>query len=362
MKLNSSKILYLLLLLIPFSNIISNKKLTFVFLPIIFLLTSLLLFTKRKKSIKRKFLFIYIYLMQFILFLSYSYQNIVYSWNNFYFVYFFGFQVVFLMLLLININVNIFIEMYFYRLLMLLIIIISLSIIIDYFLLENGLIQSQLMYREGLYSYYTRPFGLFGQPSANSVILISLYLFYLSNKNLKYKFQLFLIITVAIFLQNSGSGYISYLFLFFGLLYKNKLGKFFIPLFIVFIVYFITLSDSISKINISYLMYNYEYFLDLIQIFLDTYYVNTFDILLGGNGNYNIPIDFGPIFMIAKVGIIYYVLYIFLILYTISSSKVFYTKISLITLLIGGLHYPIMFYPLMNILLPIIILKEIKSE
>ena len=89
------------------------------------------------------------------------------------------------------------------RILKLYIIIFSLSICIDFYILHSSLdISLQPMYREEDRTYVSRPFGITGQPSVNSVLLVFFYTFWLSleNKNVKSSPYLFLLVTLGVLL------------------------------------------------------------------------------------------------------------------------------------------------------------------
>jgi hypothetical protein len=70
-------------------------------------------------------------------------------------------------------DLNIFLKKYLKKILTFYILAFSISIIVDYIILHSILdIALQPMYHKDAYSYMTRPFGITGQPSVNSVLLV----------------------------------------------------------------------------------------------------------------------------------------------------------------------------------------------
>jgi len=125
---------------------------------------------------------------------------------------------------------------------------------------------------------------------------------------------------------------------------------------------YIIQSDVIAKLSSEYLVYLYDYFLEIFKITYSDNVHNIFDFLFGIDGNYNFPIDFGPMFMIAKVGFLYFFLYSLIIFYMIYKSPDRYFRMAIISLVVANIHYPALFYPIMNVLLPILFIYLIKFK
>lgn len=162
--------------------------------------------------------------------------------------------------------------------------------------------------------------------------------------------------TLIVVLQNSGTGYIAYLLLVMTILYRYALTRYFLLPLIMIASVFIIESNIIQKVSSEYLYFLFEYFYNIVNI---SYFQNIHgiaDVLFGIDGKYNLPIDFGPIFMIGKVGLLYFVFYSMVLFYMIYKSSSRYFSMAIFILAFGNLHYPTLFYPIMNILIPILFL------
>lgn len=369
-KIYRDSLLYKFLLFIPFVGIISNNlNPIFSYAIIAIFITTILFFNINTNNVTKNQVF-FSTLVLFNVYLIYLYNLLMYNYSNLYYIQFFGSQVFFFLFFSLFISSNKFYIKYLHKFFEYIIYFISFFVVIDFILLNNGMVSSQLMFKPEALSYHTKPTGLFGQFSINTTYAVVFYLWYLSFKkriSVKKNILLFLLTTVTIFLEDSGTGYIMYSFLLFTLFYQSFLFRFLmIPIIIVGMFYIIQ-NNLITKLSAEYLSYLYNYFVEIFKITYFDNVHNIFDFLFGIDGNYNFPIDFGPMFMIAKVGFLYFFLYSFVIFYMIYKSPDRYFRMGIIALVIANIHYSTLFYPIMNILLPILLIylvtfKEVAYE
>ena len=230
-------------------------------------------------------------------------------------------------------------------------------IVVDFILLNVGLVHLQLMYNPELYTYLDRPFGLFGQPSVNSCLLCFFFLFYTAitnghtSKSVNYK--LLIVVIVGVVLQGSGSGFISLLILILALLTKGKnlspnlFKLIFVSSILGYIVYEIIMSGVVEKVGIDYISYLYDYVLfDIIEPYKKL--AKSASIILFGIPKCPLQIDFGPLFILGTVGLFGLVFILLFWLRLFLKTKSHYLKMGLLVLLVGNMHYPVMFYMLMH--------------
>lgn len=358
-KLLGTKIIYSFLFLMLFIGIISNKLGIFAYFLIVFFLAIFSFFKFKYNQVNLNLLYFLLFGL-ILLYGSFIYQLLYYGYNNLYYIQFFGSQLLFFLVFGFFGNINLFVEKYMSKFLLVSLLLLSFIIYIDYILINSGLASYQLMYKDDIpHSYLGKPLGIFAQFSVNStycVVFYMLYLYFNTKKSNKINIILFFLVTFVIILQNSGTGYIAYLLLIMTMLYRYTLTKFIlIPLMLAFIIVII-LSNSVQKISIDYLLFLFDYFYNTIIIsYLENIH-SIKDILFGIDGNYVITIDFGPLFMIAKVGLLYFIYYSILLFYMFYKASSRYFKMSIFILAFGNLHYPTLFYPLMNVLIPILFL------
>lgn len=369
-KIYSDSLLYKFLLFIPFVGIISNNlNPFFAYAIIIFFIVIMLFFKININQITKSQVFV-LMLILFNLYVVYLYQLLVYDFSSAYYIQFFASQVFFFFLFFFFLSSASLYTKYLHRFFEYVIYLISFFVVIDFILLSNGMISSQLMYKPEAWSYHTKPLGLFGQFSINTAYAVVFYLLYLSFQkviSVKKNIILFLLITLTTILQNSGTGYVMYLFLLFTLFYKLFLFRFLIIPIIIVAIFYIIHNNLIDKLSAEYLVYLYYYFMEIFKITYFDNVDNIFDFLFGIDGNYNFPIDFGPMFMIAKVGFLFFFLYSLIIFYMIYKSPDKYFRMAIISLVVANIHYPALFYPIMNVLLPILFIylfkfKEVMHE
>lgn len=357
-SIHSASLLSKLLVFITLIGAITNQLGSTTAYAILFLFVSIILFfnIQHHQLTKQQLLIsLFLLLNMCIVFL---YQLLIYDFNNLYYIQFFGSQILFFLLfsLFINMskvykNIHISFEIIIY--------LISLFVLVDFGLIELGMNSYQLMYKPEASSYEGKPLGLFGQFSITSSYIIILYMLFLSFNKQKAKSKkifLFLLLTISIILQDSGTGYLLYAILLLTILYTSNKIKPLAILLTAALTLYLAQSNIVHKISFDYTMFLYDYFLDIFLSVYVNHVYNIFDFLFGINSEYNFPIDFGPLFMIAKVGFLYFILYSCLIFYIIYKSPDIFLRMALISFIIANMHYPVLFYPLANILLPILII------
>ncbi|WP_428026063.1 hypothetical protein [Arcobacter sp.] len=238
-------------------------------------------------------------------------------------------------------------------------------ILIDYILIINGMSSYQLLFKSSyLYGpYATKPLGLFGQFSINSTYAVFFYLLYLSFSEIKginsKKVILFLMTSFIIIVENSGSGYISFLLMIFVMIYnklKNKLFLIFLTSISIFILIYFNLLQKISLKYISFLIE--KVFVDNLMMHFND--IKTpFDLLLGTGSQY---MDFGPLYIIGSIGLIVFLIYTLVLIYFLIKVKCLYMKTAIMSLILGNIHYPTLFFPIMNVLLPILFIYYINKH
>lgn len=234
---------------------------------------------------------------------------------------------------------------------------VVLSIVIDYILLKNGLLIYQPMYNAEAYSYFTRPFGLFGQPSVNSSLLCFFFLIkrYLSTTyyNNKSDVKWFLLVLLGVVLQGSGSGFISFFIMLIPIVvpFFQRI-KYIILILFIYTVYYLVILETIDKISLSYLVSLYDYGMLVWDSYVDKV-ISITDVLFGlPNGMNDIAIDYGPLFYISHMGILLFMGFSvsLMVLYFKVKNRFFRSAVMLIA--IANLHYPVMFYIVMHVFWP----------
>jgi hypothetical protein len=358
----AESILYKFLVFMPFVGIISNKLNPFYsYLVIVFFIVALLFFKINNQIVKFHLLILSLFFIN--LYVVFLYQLFKYDFSNAYYIQFFGSQLLFFTIFYFFVSpiklytryLNLFFEYTLYF--------IFISVVIDFILVSNGMDSSQLMYKPDLLSYHGKALGLFGQFSINTTYSIVFYLFYLSFTqvtSIKKNVFLFILVTLVILLENSGTGYILYLTLIFTLFYKSLIFRLLIVPFAISAIFYIIQNNFIDKISFNYLSFTYYYFLEIFKVsYIDNIY-SIYDFLFGIDGNYDFPIDFGPMFMIAKVGFLYFFFYSIVIFYMIFEAPNRYFRMAIVSLLIANIHYPALFYPVMNVLLPVLLIYLLR--
>lgn len=236
---------------------------------------------------------------------------------------------------------------------------IATSIVIDYILLENGLLTYQPMYKADAHSYFTRPFGLFGQPSINSSLLCFFFLIkkYLSSiyYNGKSDKKWFLLVLLGVVLQGSGSGFISFFIMLMPIVipFFHRI-KYIVLILFICVAYYLIVSEAIDKLSLSYLILLYDYGILVWHSFAEK--VNSItDILFGlPYGINDIEIDYGPLFYISHMGILLFIGFSISLTILFFKVKNRFFRSAIILIAISNLHYPAMFYVVMHVFWPLI--------
>lgn len=360
------RLLYLFLCIVPFFNILAlhTSLLSVLAITALFVLLNLTLFNTQSVQIRYKYYLFISFILFIILIISEVHSLLTVNMSNINAIRFFGLFIPTGVFLIFMYEPMVIINRYLARILNIYIVIFSFSIFIDFFILHSALdISLQPMYREEDWSYMARPFGITGQPSVNSVLLVFFYVFWLSleNKNVHYKFHLFFLVTLGVFLQGSGSGFIAYAMLLVCML-KN-INVFFKLLLFSIIVYVIAFalieSNFLDKVSYAYISAIADVFYSQFNDWLDLVEKSFYSFFLLGGISSNI--DFGPLYLISNVGFIYFIFFILLFIFLIIISHNHYERMSIYILLVGNLHYPVIFYMIMVFILPIFIFKVIAN-
>jgi hypothetical protein len=353
---NRSTILYIILLISPFINIINHNissKPIFIILGALFLIS--LIGLKRVNSYKEHYFFITLILYAFFIYIL-----IVTSYRvrTTYIIFFFTAPAFFYLYYSSVFDLRHFIRKYYKKLLKYYIIIIFLSIALDSVILhviED--VSLQLMYQAEAYSYHIRPHGITGNATVNSVLIVFFYSLLLSTKANNKGFY-FGLISISVFLQGSGLGYLVYGALLFFIVRRKKNGNYIalVGVFLILLLYlFFPVNGKLSPL----------YFLSMYNVFLSQY--STFISSIGNVsdflfGNVSGGIDYLPIFLTSNMGFLYLLLIICLFVYLISMTKSYYETVSLYLIIFGSLHYPVLFYMLTAFFFPVFIFKIINYK
>ena len=357
------KVFYLFLLTVPFFNILGFKLGNTIVQAFILSFFSFTLLLFRLQRIRTGWFapFLLVFSSLFCLLLSELHSVINFGQSNIDSIRFFGLFILVLLFYILFYNPRIFVEKYWDKLLRFYIIVFSLSIMIDYYILHSALdISLQPMYSEDAWSYVTRPFGITGQPSVNSVLLVFFYALLLSRGSFAESKLFFLFTTIGVFLQGSGSGFIALLILLNVMFMSfNWVIRTFVYSFALLLVFQLVQQFKLfSKISVEYISIMIDVFMWQIDdwIILLKKSEPIISVLLGG-----VPsgIDFGPLFFMSSVGLIYSIFFLIFIIMSIAKAKERYEKSAFLILLVGNLHYPVMFYAIMVFVLPLLIQKNI---
>ena len=367
MMINRYRVLFLFLLVVPFFNIIGHRMgngpvagfiAFFVFFNLIFL-SKQRVFSKILPSL------LFVLFLGILLFFSELHSVLNLNKSNFTPIRFFGLFIPVLLFYILIYDPRVFLDKYYDKILYLYILFFSLSILIDYAILHSSLdLSLQPMYGDDFHSYFDRPFGITGQPSVNSVLLVFFYCLILSRHKVGETKFFFFMVSIGVVFQGSGSGFVAYCMLLFQI--SRNLSPF-----LRFSVGTITLVtmwwllqevDFFSKLarglNSRYVEGLIEVFQsqidDWIELIDDSMLV--LHVLFGGVSS---NIDFGPLYLLSNTGLLYtlsFLGFIFMLIFKAESS---YERLAFYVILVGNLHYPVMFYAIMAFFLPLLIHKII---
>tara|TARA_Y100000996_G_scaffold399431_1_gene368458 strand:+ start:760 stop:1893 length:1134 start_codon:yes stop_codon:yes gene_type:complete len=357
------KAFYLFLLTVPFFNIFGLKfgnAIVQVFI-LSFFLFSLLLFRQQRIRSGWFVPFFLVFGLVACLLLSELHSVANLGRSNIDSIRFFGLFIPVLIFYILSYNPRIFAEKYWDKLLRFYILVFSLSIMIDFYILHSALdISLQPMYREDDWSYFTRPFGITGQPSVNSVLLVFFYALLLSRGSFHESKLYFLFMFIGVLLQGSGSGFLALLILLNVMFMSfNWIIRIFVYSCVLFLMIQLVLQfELFNKISV-------EYISGLSNVFMaqtDDWIVLVkksepiISVLLGGVSS---GIDFGPLYFMSNVGLIYSIFFLIFIVTSAVKAKERYEKSAFLIILVGNLHYPVMFYAVMVFILPLLLQKNI---
>lgn len=353
------QIFYLFLLIVPFFNIIgknfgSGFVMAFV---LCYLIVTTFLFKSKKISAHWSSLLLYLGVCITCLLISEVHSVLNLGSSNNVPIRFFGLSIFVLVFYIYFYNPNVFADRYLDKLLRFYICIFSLSITVDFIILHSSLdISLQPMYGKEDWSYFSRPFGITGQPSVNSILLVFFYAL-LSSRNKFKKIKIsFIFMLIGIVLQGSGSGFIALLMLLASMANNSgKLTK--VLVFSCFGYISIALVQNIKTFD----KISFEYISGITQVFM--WQIDDWILLVQKSypflslffGGVSSDIDFGPLYFVSNVGLIYFTLYLSLIFIIIWNAKNNRQRLAIYILLVGNLHYPVMFYQISTIFLPLII-------
>jgi hypothetical protein len=357
LKIDRSVFLFFLFAVMPFINIINHRvgdKVVYIIFSVLIVVSFLSFKIDKMYSLKLSYIpfFLLMFLILIVIYLnSYSLGNILF-FSLFIFVFIY---------LVTFFDLNRFLKKYYTTLLKYFIVIISLSIIIDSFILHSSLdLSLQLMYSSEAYAYKGRPFGVFGQPSVNSVVLVFIYTLLLSkyvvHKEL-YNVYFFLV-TLGVLLQNSGSGYLAYFMMLMTVFYKYKVMKYSIFPMFGLITFYLVVSNTVSKISLTYMTFLIENSMYLINLWVDSD-PSLIDIFFG-SGSFGM--EFGPLFLITNMGFVYFIVLTGIFLYLMYKGENRYTRVAILILLIGNLHYPVIFFIFTSFVLPLTIYDILNKK
>ena len=353
------KVFYLFLLTVPFFNILGLKFGNTIVIAFILFYVFLTLLIFRQQRIRAQWVPALILLYACVMCLSMSEAHSVLNLgrSNISSIRFFGLFVPVLIFYIFHYNPKIFIEKYLDKILSFYVLVFSCSIMIDYVILHSGLdISLQPMYRREDWSYASRPLGITGQPSVNSVLLVVFYTLLLSRTSLNKSKTLFLFMVIGVVLQGSGSGYIALMMLFYVMLerFHWRVRVFVSCCSLLLMAQLDQEFKFLDKVSIQYIT-------DVTQVFMvqiDDWIIQVsqsyplLSVLLGGVSS---EIDFGPLYFMSNVGLIYSILFLMLIGIAVVKAKNRYQRVAIFILLVGNLHYPVMFYATTVFFLPLLL-------
>ncbi|MAV94314.1 MAG: hypothetical protein CMA31_01335 [Euryarchaeota archaeon] len=357
------KVFYLFLLAVPFFNILGLKFGNAIVQAFILSFFSFTLLLFRQQHIRSVWLapFFLIFGLVACLLLSELHSLINLGQSNINSIRFFGMFIPVLLFYILSYNPRVFVEKYWDKLLRFYILVFSLSIMIDFYILHSALdISLQPMYREEDWSYFTRPFGITGQPSVNSVLLVFFYTLLLSRGSFNENKLFFLFMVIGVLLQGSGSGFIALLILL-NVMFMSF--NWFIRIFVyscglLLVVQLVLQLELFEKISVEYISGITNVFISQTDdwVILVKKSEPIISVLLGGVSS---GIDFGPLYFMSNVGLIYLIIFLIFIVMSALKAKERYEKSAFLILLIGNLHYPVMFYAVTTFILPLLLQKNI---
>jgi len=347
------KILFLTFIFLPFyypmSYHIELTKMVFLFLFSFFMFICLaqnkfnLIFNSYNKND-----FLIFILLLTIVFLNVFMVGDNKALSNYIFLLAFFFCLIFFPLLF---DIDVFNDKYLITLLSYLIYVISFSIFTDYLILNFFGKEHQLLFNPLDKSYFSRPLGIFGQPSINSTLMV-FYLSVLSTRR-KISLKLLIISTTAILVQQSGVGFvvfILFLFFYFRNFFIFNYSKLIIIFFLLLLFILLINYNFLEKLNSSYISSFFEQFIHSIHKYWQESDLSIMKFLFGGVAH---GVDFTLLFTIGSIGVvltIFSLYFLFSYIKNIPSNH----RFPIYILIAGTLHYPAAFYLINAFILPFI--------
>jgi len=352
---NRSTVLYIILLFTPFINIMNHNLSS---IPIAIILGALLFLSlaglKKVNKFKEHYFFITIILYAFFI---YFLVALSLREGTFRIILFFTAPAFLYLYYSYVFDLKYFIRKYYQQLLKYYIIIIFLSIALDsVFIHVIKDVNLQLMSQEKLL-YRMRPFGITGNATVNSVLIVFFYSLLLSIKANNKGFY-FGLISISVLLQGSGLGFLVYGALFFSIARRKKNGNLIavVGAFLILLLYlFVPIT---GKLSLLYILGMFNEFFNQYSKFI-SHIGNASDFMFG---NVSGGIDFLPIFLTSNMGILYLLLIVCLFVYLILKTKSYYETVALYLMIMGSLHYPVLFYTFSAFFFPVFIFKIINYK
>ena len=279
---------------------------------------------------------------------------------------FFGFFTVTTFFFLNSVSFREFVQIHLDKILKFCVIVFSVWILYDAYLVYIVRdITLQLMYDSESVNYVKRPFGPTGQPSVNSVLICFL-LSFLRNLG-KQVLILDIVALAAVVLQASGSGAVAMLmYLIFTIKGSNLIVSISVSSLALFIVVSFGFNfsdlelDILGKISSDYISAMIGVFKIQVSNWLSLISFSTEVILFGGAPS---EIDFGPLYFLSSTGLIYSIVYSGFLMFVLYNCRYKKRRQPLYILIVGNLHYPVMFYAVSTIILSIyyvVVLDELE--
>jgi len=146
--------------------------------------------------------------------------------------------------------------------------------------------------------------------------------------------------------------------LFFSIARRKKNGNLIavVGAFLILLLYlFVPIT---GKLSLLYILGMFNEFFNQYSKFI-SHIGNASDFMFG---NVSGGIDFLPIFLTSNMGILYLLLIVCLFVYLILKTKSYYETVALYLMIMGSLHYPVLFYTFSAFFFPVFIFKIINYK
>ena len=226
--------------------------------------------------------------------------------------------------------------------------------IVDFFSLSRNL---ELMHHPNYYDGTGRPYGLTGNAAVNSTMLVVAYLLIVRGsliRNTKLSFVWFACCVLGVIIQKSGSGGAA---LMITLLYhllnfpagRKKIALILLPLFLFILMllefeFFRRASPTYILHILSIFQLNFEIFMNMDKNLMDFLFGLAFPLGIANSDGYILHTDFGLLFLINQMGLMYFIFINLLILRVFFKSNITIDKVIIFIVLLMGLHYQIIYF------------------